>query len=136
MRSTSATESDVPPGASARPGEPPARELPSDELPIRETIARLVAAGKDLVDAEVAWAKARTTFITAAARTALIYGAVAFFLAFALIVALLVGAVLALAPVIGIGLALLVVTIGALVLIGLCALVIRSQVRRITGALK
>lgn len=136
MRSTSATEPDVPPGASVRPGEPPAGELPSDELPIRETIARLVAAGKDLVDAEMAWAKARATFITAAARTALIYGAVAFFLAFGLIVALLVGAVLALTPVIGVGLALLVVTIGALVLIGLCALVIRSQVRRIVGALK
>ncbi|HEX7857075.1 MAG TPA: phage holin family protein [Sphingobium sp.] len=102
-----------------------------DEASISETLHRLTGAAKQFAEAELALARKRGSIIAGAVRWIAILGAVAFIIAFGMIVTLMVGAILALAPYWGLGLSLLAVTGGALLAIILCALIIKGQVSRI-----
>jgi hypothetical protein len=100
---------------------------------IGETMDRLIDTGREFVEAEIGWAKARGFYALAAARNIALLAAIALVIVFGMIVTLMLGTVMALTPVIGIGLALLAVTVAALVAILLCGLGIRVYVRRITA---
>lgn len=104
---------------------------PEHEESLKESLERLWSAGRDLALAELDWARARAAYLGAAVQRIAIFGAVAFILALALIITLFVGALLALAPLIGIGWAILVVAVTGLLFLAGCALGIQAQVRRI-----
>jgi hypothetical protein len=120
----------------ARPGRTAdaAHEDSPAEPGVIEVIKRLIAAGRELAAAEMDWAKARGRFIAGLAIRIAIFGVVAGVLFLATIVALLVGAVLILSPLLGPGYALLAVIGGALVIIALCGLGIAHAVGRMKGA--
>lgn len=127
----SAAEQDIASG----PAMPSAAAV-DDDRPIGDTFEHLIDASKELADAELAWVKARGAYIASALAWISGLGALALALAFATVVTVMVGAVFALAPHIGPGLALLAVCVVAgLVILG-CALAIRLFVRRIAGLAK
>lgn len=103
-------------------------EPSDDNASMAETVERLFDAGKELAQAEIGWARARGLRVAGALRSIAILAAVALIVAFGIIVTLMLGAILALAPLIGIGLAILVVTGAGLVVIAICGLVIRSRI--------
>jgi hypothetical protein len=107
-----------------------------EDLPISDTFEYLIDAGKELAEAELAWAKARGAYIASAVAWIGGLGALAFALAFALIVTLMVGAVFALTPHIGPGLALLAVCATAALIILGCLIGVRQFVRRIADLAK
>lgn len=107
-----------------------------DDRPIGDTFEQLIDAGKELAEAEKAWIKARGAYIASALAWIGGLGALAFALAFATVVTLMVGAVFALAPHIGPGLALLAVCVVAALLILGCGLAIKGFVRRIASITK
>lgn len=109
---------------------------PPEEPHLVDRIEQLFEAGKEVADAEVAWVKARAGYIVSAATWIAGLGAAALILAFGLIVTLMVGSVLALAPHIGLGLAVLAVCVAGIVMIFLCVLAIKQFVRRIAYAAK
>lgn len=109
---------------------------PPEDSPLVDRIEQLFEAGKEVADAEVAWVKARASYIASAAAWIAGLGAAALILAFGLIVTLMVGSVLALAPHIGLGLAVLAVCLAGVVMIFLCVLAIKQFVRRIAYAAK
>lgn len=102
-----------------------------EEASLGDAFTRVGNAARVFAGAEVALLKKRGAIIGGAARWIAIFGVIAFIIAFGMIVTLMIGAVLALAPLWGLGLALLAVTGAALVAILLCALGIRGQVARI-----
>jgi uncharacterized protein YacL len=108
----------------------------SDEDSLTETLVRLSGAAKSFVDAERTLAKKRGAIIGGAAQWIAIFGVVAFIIAFGMIVTLMVGAILALAPLWGLGLSLLAVTGVAFLTIILCALGIKAQIGRIREGLR
>ncbi|HTH29678.1 MAG TPA: hypothetical protein VL918_14585 [Sphingobium sp.] len=109
---------------------------PTDDRPIGDTFEHLVEASKELAEAELAWVKARAAYVTNAVAWIGGLGALAFALAFAMIVTLMVGAVFALAPHIGPGLALLVTCLAAGAIILACVLGMRRFVGRIARIVK
>lgn len=102
-----------------------------DEASLGDSVERLIGSAKEFADAEIALAKVRGGILAGAAKWIAIFGVSAFLIAFAMIVTLMIGAVLALAPLWGLGLAVLAVTGAAAVAILLCALGISSQIGRI-----
>jgi hypothetical protein len=111
-------------------------DAPGEDRPISDTFDHLIDAGRELAEAELAWAKARGAYIASAMAWIGGLGALAFALAFALIVTLMVGAVFALAPHIGPGLALLAVCAAAALIIMGCLLGVRRFARRIADLAK
>lgn len=107
-----------------------------DERPLGATIERLVGAGKVWAQAEVDLAKRRGALLAGAAKWIAILGLLAAITAFGMIVTLMIGAVLALAPLWGLGWAVLAVTGIALIVVLLCALGIKVQIGRIGGIVK
>jgi hypothetical protein len=101
------------------------------EESLGSSFTRLSHAAKGFVDAEVTLAKKRGIIIASAVAWIAAFGAIGFVIAFGMIVTLMIGAVMALAPLWGLGLSLLAVTGVALVAILLCGLVIKAQVARI-----
>ncbi|CAN5275916.1 hypothetical protein BH10PSE13_BH10PSE13_01940 [soil metagenome] len=114
------------PGATQSPDE--------DDASLGDSFERLVGSAKELAEAEVALVKLRGSVVAGAAKWIGLLVAVAFVIAFGMIVTLMIGAVMALAPHWGLGLSVLAVTGIALVLILLCGLAIRGQVGRIKEA--
>lgn len=107
-----------------------------DDPPLGASLDRLIGSARELAQAEIALAKTRGSIVAGAARwIALLIGAVVV-IAFGMIITLMVGAVMALAPIWGLGLAVLAVTGVALVVIILCGLGIMAQIGRIKGALR
>lgn len=104
---------------------------PLIDTPLIDTIEQLFEAGKELADAEVAWVKARAAYLGSALTWIAIFGVVALVLGFGLIVTLMVGSVLALAPHIGLGLALVAICLATGAVILFCVLAIKLFVRRI-----
>jgi hypothetical protein len=107
-----------------------------EDQPISDTFEHLIDAGRELAEAELAWAKARAAYVASAMAWIGGLGALAFALAFALIVTLMVGAVFALAPHIGPGLALLAVCAAAALIILACLLGMRRFAGRIADLAK
>jgi len=106
------------------------------EPSLGDSFERLVGSARELAEAEIALAKLRGGVVAGAAKWIGILAVAAFVIAFGMIVTLMVGAVMALAPLCGLGLAVLAVTGIALVVILLCALGIKGQVGRIMGAFR
>lgn len=103
----------------------------AQETSLGDTVRRLGVAAQSFAAAEVALVKKRGTIIAGAAGWIAVWGALAFMLAFSMIVTLMVGAILALAPLWGLGLSLLFVTGVALLLLLLCVVGIKAQIGRI-----
>lgn len=104
---------------------------PPTEPGIVDSIRQLVDAAKALAAAEADRAKVKASFVLAAAQRIAIFGVLALVLVIGLVVTLLVGLMLCLEPLIGIGLALLATVVVALAVLGLLAMGIMNQIKRI-----
>ena len=93
----------------------------------------LLEDGQSLIAAEIAFQKARAGFVLGRAKGVLALGALALALLFFALMALVMGLLLALAPLIGPWGALGVVVLGLLALTGLCVL---GAVRRVRSTLR
>lgn len=111
-------------------------DSPDGEPSIVHSVERLFGSAKELAEAEVALVKLRGGVIAGAAKWIGLLGAAAFVIAFGMIVTLMVGAVLALAPIWGLGMAVLAVTGVSLIVILLCGLGISAQVGKIKGSFR
>lgn len=96
----------------------------------------LLEDGQTLIAAEIAFQKARAGFVLGRAKGILALAALALALLFFVLMALVVGLLLALAPLIGPWGALGVVLLGLLGLTGLCVLGVIRRVRAVGRALK
>jgi ABC-type multidrug transport system fused ATPase/permease subunit len=111
--------------------EPETQEEALARQPIGELIRTLVTDGRAFASAQGERYKAQASFIAANVRDIAIFGALALFLLFGLIVALLVGLILALSPLLGAWGALGTVMAGALIAIAILGLFILSRIQRI-----
>jgi uncharacterized membrane protein len=105
------------------------------EESVRETLARLYADGRAYAAAEADKQKLRAGIIGVGVRNAAVFGIVALMLAFASIVALLVGLTIALAQVIAPIWATLAVVGGALILVVLLLLAAKGCITRMKKAI-
>jgi hypothetical protein len=105
------------------------------EESVRETLARLYADGRAYAAAEADKQKLRAGIIGVGVRNAAVFGVVALMLAFASIVALLVGLTIALAQVIAPIWATLIVVGGALILVVLLLLAAKGCIMRMKKAI-
>lgn len=111
-----------------------ADEVVPEERSLTDDIVALLDDGKTFVEAEVQYQKTRAAFAFDKGRTGAFYGVLAFALLHLALVALVVGAVIALTPMIGAWAATAVV-VGALALIGiLFALAAKRRFSRLTAA--
>jgi hypothetical protein len=117
--------SEQPPGPETGPG--PA------SFSIGESVSRLVDAGRDLVAAELDWAKLRGRTAGLCLRDAALLGLTAIILALATLTALLVGLIMILTPALGAALAVLIVTGTALALAGLLGWLAARRARAMFG---
>ncbi|WP_443970776.1 phage holin family protein [Sphingobium sp. CR28] len=97
---------------------------------VRATMERLVAAGQELLSAELEWAKLKAAATGAALRNAAVLGILAILLALAGLTTLLFGIILALTPLIGAVFATLLV---AVVTIGIALILILLARRSLSG---
>ena len=109
---------------------------PQDEGSLGASFTRVAQAAKAFTEAELALLKKRGAIVGGATRSIAVLGVIAFIIAFGMIVTLMIGAVLALAPLWGLGYALLAITGAALLAIILCALGIMGQVSRIREGMR
>ncbi|AEG48244.1 hypothetical protein Sphch_0549 [Sphingobium chlorophenolicum L-1] len=103
---------------------------------VRGTFTRLYADGRAYAEAEVARQKLRAAIVGAGVRDAAILAVVAAMLVFAAIVAGLVGAVLALAPLLGTGWATGAVFGGTLIVALLLLLIAKGRIDRMKKAVR
>ncbi|HEX7819032.1 MAG TPA: hypothetical protein VF463_00290 [Sphingobium sp.] len=103
----------------------------TDDLSLGESVKRAVSAVRESIDAELSLVRLRAAIVGSAAKWIAILGVIAFITAFGMIVTLMIGAIMALAPLWGLGLALLAVTGAALLAILLCGWGISVQINRI-----
>ena len=101
-----------------------------------EAIKRVFASGRAFAEAEIDRQKLRAGVAMSGARDAAILGGVALALTLATFTALLVGLIVALAPLIGALGATAAVIGGALLLIVLLLLLMRARIRRMMEALR
>ncbi len=94
-----------------------------------EDVVHLVDDGKTYLEAEWQYQKARAGVVGSGARKAAIYAAFGFAFALLALLAITVGLLIALAPVLGVWWSMLVVTLGLLGCAGLCALAARGKWR-------
>jgi hypothetical protein len=117
--------------ASADPARPEADARPDDS--IRASIERLVVAGKELADAELAWAKIKGRGIARILRTGLLLASIALVCLSVGLVLLLVAGVVALAPVVGLLGATLIMSGVALAGAAIFALAARAVLRQLAS---
>lgn len=96
----------------------------------------LLEDGQSLLEAELAFQKARAGFVLGRAKSIVALGALALALLFFALMALVVGLLLALATMIGPWGALAVVVLGLLALTGLCVLGVVRSISAVTRAIK
>ena len=96
----------------------------------------LLEDGQSLLTAEIEYQKARAGFVLGRAKGILALAALALALLFFALMALVMGLLLALAPLVGPWGALAIVVLGLLALTGLCLLGVLGRVRAVTRALK
>lgn len=95
----------------------------------------LIENGRELVGAELAFQKARVGFVWGRAKGILALAVLALTLGFFTLMALVVGLLLALGPVLGPWGALGAVVLGLLIVIGLCVFGVLSRIRAVRAAL-
>jgi len=105
----------------AEAAPPPSRDDPS----IKESIARLIASGREMAEAELAWARVKAQIIAENLRTWLVFAALALVFLVMGVVILIVSAIIALAPYVGMLAANLIVAGVSIVIAIICALVAR-----------
>ena len=103
---------------------------------VRDVFARLYSDGRAYAEAEVERQKLRVGIVGTGVRDALIFAAVGIMFVFAAIVAGLVGAILALSPLVGSGWATGAVFGGALVVSLLLLLIAKGRIDRMKKAMK
>jgi hypothetical protein len=123
------------PGVEA-PAANPDGEPESGDVSLSEAMRRLLHSGRELASAEIALGKLRIALLGHAAAWIAALAVLAVIIAFGMIVTLMVGAILALAPHWGLGLAVLAVTGVALLILLACGLGIWSKVRTMTDILR
>jgi len=97
---------------------------------VRATISRLVADGRAYAEAEAEKQKLRATIVMGGVRDTLIFGVVALVLALAAVIALLVGIILTLTPLMGPLGATATVVIVTFLIVGLCLLLAKKRITR------
>lgn len=97
---------------------------------VRATISRLVADGRAYAEAEAEKQKLRATIVMGGVRDTLIFGVVALVLALAAVIALLVGLILTLTPLMGPLGATATVVIVTFLIVGLCLLLAKKRITR------
>lgn len=126
-----------PSGWSPEPGD---ENAPVDESvqadhsprePLSDVLRRLIENARAYAEAESQRQKLRASFIASNLRDAAIAGILALFLLFAVIVALLIGLIVALAPVVGIWWALVIVIAGGLLAVAALSLFAAARVKRL-----
>ncbi|MBN8830338.1 MAG: phage holin family protein [Sphingomonadales bacterium] len=95
---------------------------PPDDGSVRASITRLVASGRELAEAELAWAKLKAAVIADGLRRWLILATLAMIFLVMGVVILIASAIIALAPAIGLLLASLIVAGSAILLAAIFAL--------------
>ncbi|MEO9463091.1 MAG: phage holin family protein [Marinomonas sp.] len=102
--------------------------------PLKEEIAALVEDGKIYAEAEFAFQKTRLSFAADRGKSALILGVLAFGFVHLMLIALVVGSIIALAPMVG-GWAAMGIVVGVLLLATIIfGLIIRSKIKDVTRA--
>lgn len=99
------------------------------ERSLVEDVVHLVEDGKNYLDAELQYQKARAGVVGSGARKAALLAALGFAFLLLALLAITVGLLLALSPVLGPWWAILIVTLGLLGAAGLCALAARRKWR-------
>lgn len=111
--------------ADADPVEPDGTRAPEDDGSIRASVTRLLASGKELAEAELAWARAKGAVVAAGLSMSLIWAVLALILAVMGIGLLVVAAIVALMPLVGLLAASLIVAGLAILGALLCGLAAR-----------
>ncbi len=101
------------------------RPSPENENSIRANVTRLIAAGKELAEAELAWAKARGAAVADGLRKWLMLAALALIFLVMSVTLLIVSAIIALQPLVGLLAASLIVAGLSLVAALICTLLAR-----------
>lgn len=109
-----------------RPAPPPA-----DDGSIRASLTRLIASGRDLAEAELAWAKIKAALIADALRKWLLLATLALIFLVMGVVILITSAVIALAPLTGWLAASLIIASIAILIAALLALAARRTFRQL-----
>lgn len=98
---------------------------PPDDSSVRASVARLVASGKELAEAELEWAKVKGAMLADGLRKWLVMAALALVFLVMGVTILIVSAIIALAPLVGLLEASLIVAGISIVAAIICALVAR-----------
>ncbi len=107
---------------------------PESPPPLKEEIAALVEDGKIYAEAELAFQKTRLSFAADRGKSALILGMLALGFVHLMLIALVVGSVIALAPMVG-GWAAMGIVVGVLLFATIVfGLIIRSKIKDVTQA--
>lgn len=116
-------------------GDPKSAEASNAPVtPIKEEIAALVEDGKTYAEAELAFQKTRLSFAADRGKSVLILGVLALGFVHLMLIALVVGSVIALAPMFG-GWAAMGIVVGILLLATIIfGLIIRSKVKQVSDA--
>lgn len=124
------------PDAPSEPSFEASPEPSSDPLlpPIKEEIAALLKDGKTYAEAELAFQKTRLSFAADRGKSALLYTLLALGFVHLMLIALVVGALIALAPLVGGWAATGIVVAALLLAVTGCVLVIRAKIRAVTRA--
>lgn len=101
---------------------------------IKDDLATVVEDGKSYAEAEIAFQKTRLSFAADRGKSALILGLLALGFIHLMLIALVVGSIFALVPMVGGWLATAIVVGVLLVATILCAFVIRSKVKDVSEA--
>jgi len=128
------TDTAVTPHTDGQPDGAPVNDAPNRES-VKEVFARLYADGRAYAAAEADKQKLRVGIVGAGIRNAAIFGVVALMLAFASIVALLVGLTISLSQLIAPIWATLIVVGGALLLVLLLLLAAKGCITRMKKAI-
>ncbi|MEP2736489.1 MAG: phage holin family protein [Erythrobacter sp.] len=111
-----------------------AGESDAPVTPIKEELAALVEDGKTYAEAELAFQKTRLSFAADRGKSVLILGVLALGFVHLMLIALVVGSVIALAPMFG-GWAAMGIVVGVLLLATIIfGLIIRSKVKQVSEA--
>jgi uncharacterized membrane protein YqjE len=99
---------------------------PDDEESIKDSFTGLISSARQLVEAEVEWAKIKAGIVSAALQKGAVFGGLALFLALVGALLLVVAAVIALAPIVGWLWAALIVAAAAFIFAGLLGLAAKN----------
>lgn len=125
------SQADLDEVAKATPPEGSDETSPQDDGSIRASVTRLIAAGKELAKAELAWAKAKGAVVADGLRKGLMLAAFALIFLIMGVTLLIVSAIIALIPLVGLLAATLIVAGLSLLVALVCALAARRLLSRL-----